>query len=118
MHTTQSHLVQNPQNISPQEYLQAQFAKEIFDEFIEPASFNYDGIQKEDGIIFVNFGAIDEEIVSALGNVKLSGFTRKNFTKVPLLTMTPYDKTFDVPILFPKESIKNTLAEVISGVIY
>ena len=28
--------------------------------------------------------------------------------------MTPYDKNFDFPILFPKENIPNTLAEVIS----
>lgn len=109
-------LGENPQNTSLKEYLQAQFAKEIFDEFIEPASFNgYDGIQKEDGIVFVNFRSDRaREIVSALGNVEFSGFMRKNFTKIPLITMTPYDKTFNFPILFPKESIKNTLAEVIS----
>ncbi|WP_299545761.1 2,3-bisphosphoglycerate-independent phosphoglycerate mutase [uncultured Helicobacter sp.] len=109
-------LGENLQNSSPQEYLQEQFAKEIFDEFIEPASFNnYNGIQKEDGIIFVNFRSDRaREIVSALGNVEFSGFIRKNFTKVPLLTMTSYDKTFNFPILFPKENIKNTLAEVIS----
>ncbi|MBX7491112.1 2,3-bisphosphoglycerate-independent phosphoglycerate mutase [Helicobacter turcicus] len=109
-------LGENPQNISPQEYLQAQFSKEIFDEFIEPASFSYyNGIQNTDGIIFVNFRSDRaREIVSALGNVEFSGFKRKKFTKIPLLTMTPYDKTFTFPILFPKETIKNTLAEVIS----
>ncbi|TLD84394.1 2,3-bisphosphoglycerate-independent phosphoglycerate mutase [Helicobacter sp. MIT 11-5569] len=109
-------LGENLQNINPQEYLQAQFTKEIFDEFIEPASFNgYSGIAQDDGIIFVNFRSDRaREIVSALGNVEFSGFTRKKFTKIPLLTMTPYDKTFTFPILFPKENIKNTLAEVIS----
>ncbi|MCI5969237.1 2,3-bisphosphoglycerate-independent phosphoglycerate mutase [Helicobacter sp.] len=108
-------LGENPQSISPQEYLQAQFAKEIFDEFLKPASFNYEGIQKKDGIVFANFRSDRaREIVSALGNVEFSGFMRKHFTKIPLITMTPYDKTFDFPILFPKENIKNTLAEVIS----
>lgn len=109
-------LGENLQNTDPQEYIKTQFAKKIFDEFIEPASFNsYNGIQKEDGIIFINFRSDRaREIVSALGNLEFNGFKRKKFTKIPLLTMTPYDKTFNFPVLFPKESIKNTLAEVIS----
>ncbi len=28
--------------------------------------------------------------------------------------MTPYDNTFPYPVLFPKESVQNTLAEVVS----
>ena len=110
-------LGENLQTITPQEYLQAQFQQEIFDEFIVPACFNdYDGITKDDGIIFANFRSDRaREIVSALGNVEFSGFTRKCFTKIPLVTMTPYDKTFDFPILFPKESIRNTLCEVIAN---
>ncbi|TLD89121.1 2,3-bisphosphoglycerate-independent phosphoglycerate mutase [Helicobacter sp. MIT 05-5294] len=111
-------LGENAQSISPQEYLQNQFAKEIFDEFIEPASFGdsaNNGIQRQDGLIFVNFRSDRaREIVRALGEAEFSGFARKQFTKIPLVTMTPYDKTFSFPILFPKESVQNTLAEVIS----
>lgn len=106
----------NLQNIPPKEYLEQQFSQEIFDEFINPASFNgYDGIKQGDGLIFVNFRSDRaREIVNALGNVEFNAFKRKSFTKIPLITMTPYDKTFDFPIIFPKETIKNTLAEVIS----
>ena len=109
-------LGENPQSIAPEEYLNAQFSAEIFDEFIVPASFKgYNGVQKGDGIIFVNFRSDRaREIVSALGEEDFSGFVRKSFTKVPLVTMTSYDKNFNFPILFPKETIKNTLAEVIS----
>lgn len=102
-------------NTSPKEYLQNQYKQKIFDEFIEPACFIKDSIQKEDGIIFANFRSDRaREIVSALGNKDFQDFQRKDWVEVPLVTMTPYDKTFDFPILFPKEIITNTLAEVIS----
>ncbi|MDY3113088.1 MAG: 2,3-bisphosphoglycerate-independent phosphoglycerate mutase, partial [Helicobacter sp.] len=108
-------LGENATPLTPLEYLESQFRENIFDEFITPASFNYDGILKDDGLIFINFRSDRaREIVSALGNSDFSGFTRKKWVKIPLLTMTPYDKTFNFPILFPKEDIKNTLAEVIS----
>ncbi|WP_104721211.1 2,3-bisphosphoglycerate-independent phosphoglycerate mutase [Helicobacter mesocricetorum] len=105
----------NFSDFSPKEYLQNQYENGIFDEFIEPACFVKDSIQKEDGIIFANFRSDRaREIVSALGNEDFEGFKRKSWVKVPLITMTPYDKTFNFPILFPKETITNTLAEVIA----
>lgn len=110
-------LGENLQNITPREYLQTQFRQEIFDEFIVPACFNgYNGIQKDDGLIFANFRSDRaREIVRALGYEDFNAFERKKFTKIPLVTMTPYDKAFDFPILFPKECIKNTLCEVIAN---
>ena len=115
-------LGENTQTLTPQEYLQSQFKEGIFDEFILPASFCKDftedspnKIQASDGLIFVNFRSDRaREIVNALGNASFNAFVRKSFVEIPLVTMTPYDKTFDFPILFPKEIITNTLAEVIS----
>ncbi|WP_297814121.1 2,3-bisphosphoglycerate-independent phosphoglycerate mutase [uncultured Helicobacter sp.] len=115
-------LGENAQTLSPQEYLQSQFNQEITDEFIVPACFldshqePYRGIQSDDGLIFVNFRSDRaREIVKALGKEDFNEFERKRFVKIPLVTMTSYDKTFSFPILFPKESIQNTLAEVISN---
>lgn len=109
-------LGENPQATSPQVYLQAQFEEGISDEFIIPACFNnYNGIQKDDGIIFANFRSDRaREIVRALGYEDFNAFERKKFTKIPLVTMTMYDKTFPFPILFPKESPKNTLAQILA----
>lgn len=107
---------ENLQTISPKQYIQEHYNQGIFDEFIKPASFDASGIKKGDGLIFVNFRSDRaREIVSALGNEEFSGFERKKWTPIPLVTMTPYDKNFNFPILFPKESIPNTLAEVISN---
>ncbi len=116
-------LGENMQTITPQEYLESQFKQEIFDEFILPASFcsgftedSPNRIQAGDGLIFVNFRSDRaREIVSALGKVDFNGFVRKDFVEIPLVTMTTYDKSFPFPILFPKENVQNTLAEVISN---
>ncbi|WP_305868927.1 2,3-bisphosphoglycerate-independent phosphoglycerate mutase [Helicobacter pylori] len=102
--------------LSPSEYIQSQYNKNITDEFIMPACFeNYCGMQDDESFIFINFrNDRAREIVSALGQKEFSGFKRQAFKKLHIATMTPYDNTFPYPVLFPKESVQNTLAEVVS----
>ncbi|WP_121294812.1 2,3-bisphosphoglycerate-independent phosphoglycerate mutase [Helicobacter pylori] len=102
--------------LSPSEYIQSQYDKNITDEFIMPACFkNYCGMQDDESFIFINFrNDRAREIVSALGQKEFSGFERETFKKLHIATMTPYDNTFPYPVLFPKESVQNTLAEVVS----
>ncbi|GAA8828214.1 2,3-bisphosphoglycerate-independent phosphoglycerate mutase [Helicobacter pylori] len=102
--------------LSPSEYIQSQYDKNITDEFIMPACFeNYCGMQENESFIFINFrNDRAREIVSALGQKEFSGFKRQAFKKLHIATMTPYDNTFPYPVLFPKESVQNTLAEVVS----
>ncbi len=102
--------------LSPSEYIQSQYDKNITDEFIMPACFkDYCGMQDDESFIFINFrNDRAREIVSALGQKEFSGFKRQAFKKLHIATMTPYDNTFPYPVLFPKESIQNTLAEVVS----
>ncbi len=102
--------------LSPSEYIQSQYDKNTTDEFIMPACFkNYCGMQDDESFIFINFrNDRAREIVSALGQKEFSGFKRETFKKLHIATMTPYDNTFPYPVLFPKESVQNTLAEVVS----
>ncbi|MFP6139191.1 2,3-bisphosphoglycerate-independent phosphoglycerate mutase [Helicobacter pylori] len=102
--------------LSPSEYIQSQYDKNITDEFIMPACFkDYCGMQDDESFIFINFrNDRAREIVSALGQKEFSGFKRQAFKKLHIATMTPYDNTFPYPVLFPKESVQNTLAEVVS----
>ncbi|WRB88013.1 2,3-bisphosphoglycerate-independent phosphoglycerate mutase [Helicobacter pylori] len=102
--------------LSPSEYIQSQYDKNITDEFIMPACFkDYCGMQDGESFIFINFrNDRAREIVSALGQKEFSGFKRQTFKKLHIATMTPYDNTFPYPVLFPKESVQNTLAEVVS----
>ncbi len=102
--------------LSPSEYIQSQYDKNITDEFIMPACFkDYCGMQDDESFIFINFrNDRAREIVSTLGQKEFSGFKRQAFKKLHIATMTPYDNTFPYPVLFPKESVQNTLAEVVS----
>lgn len=107
-------LNKNLTSISPKEYIKKSYEDEIFDEFITPASFiNFNGIQKDDGIIFINFrNDRAKELVSALGCEDFSEFEVKN--TFDILTMTNYDDKFKFKILFDKEDIKNSLCEIVS----
>uniref|UniRef100_UPI004047A959 2,3-bisphosphoglycerate-independent phosphoglycerate mutase n=1 Tax=Aliarcobacter sp. TaxID=2321116 RepID=UPI004047A959 len=103
-------------NLDVISYLEDSYKNEIFDEFIIPSAFNgYDGIKPNDGIIFCNFRSDRMREISSV-------FANKNFTEfetykenINMATMTQYDKNLPIPVLFPKDSPKNTLAEVISN---
>ena len=101
--------------LTPQEYIQASYQKDETDEFIEPIAFEgYDGLQENDAFIMLNFRSDRvREITTALGDSSFDGFSRE-FIPLHIATMTQYDSTFPYPILFPKKSPTNTLAEVIA----
>ena len=98
------------------EYIEQSYSNDILDEFIIPASLNnYTGFEENDAIIFCNFRSDRmREISNAIANKNFSEFPRveKNLN---IATMTQYDKNFPLPILFPKETPKNTLAQTISN---
>jgi 2,3-bisphosphoglycerate-independent phosphoglycerate mutase len=101
--------------LSPSEYIKAQYSDEINDEFLEPVSFGeYGGFNKNDGVIFANFRSDRmREIVDVVGNENFSEFER-NPTSVNVVTMTVYNKEFPYPVLFEDKLPTNTLAQVIS----
>ncbi|MEA3384721.1 MAG: 2,3-bisphosphoglycerate-independent phosphoglycerate mutase [Campylobacterota bacterium] len=106
---------ENNSEISIDEYIKLQYSNDIFDEFIEPISFDYNGMQDNDGVIFANFRSDRaRELSSAIARSDFNEFETKNIT-LNTATMTAYDKSLPLPILFPKESPKNTLSEVISA---
>jgi len=102
-------------NLNVTKYIEEQYKKDIYDEFIEPQSFyGYSGMQHNDGVIFANFRSDRaRELSSALADTTFDPFTTKDIT-LHIATMTQYDKNLPLPILFPKEAPKNTLSEVIS----
>jgi len=103
-------------SLTPRVYVEENYAKNEFDEFIAPVAFDgYNGMNKNDVVVVTNFRSDRvREITAALGSSDFDGFER---TYVPLhiATMTKYDASFTHPILFPKVAPQNTLAEVISN---
>lgn len=97
------------------DFIENSYKEEIFDEFLLPHAFDgYDGLKENDGIIFCNFRSDRmREISNVIANNEFSEFPRFE-GKLNIATMTQYDKNLPLPIIFPKEAPKNTLAEVIS----
>ncbi len=102
-------------DLSPKAYVDASYAKNELDEFIEPVAFEgYEGMQEGDAVIVANFRSDRvREITTALGDVNFAGFERA-YIPLHIATMTQYDASFPYPVIFPKEAPKNTMGEVIS----
>ncbi|MDY5185677.1 2,3-bisphosphoglycerate-independent phosphoglycerate mutase [Helicobacter trogontum] len=125
---------ENPQTCSIESYIQRHYDEGIFDEFIKPASFNgYTGFKtyesqddqdfinvsnldsSTEGFIFVNYRSDRaREIVASLGLKSFSEFPRKFFPNLFVGCMCEYDESFPFPILFPKDKVQNTIAEILS----
>ncbi len=101
---------------TPSDYIDNSYAKDELDEFIVPTAFEgYPGINDGDAVLTFNFRSDRmREMVTALGADEFEHFERKD-VKVNLATITEYDKSFTYPVLFKKDTPKNTLSEVISN---
>ncbi|MEA2048419.1 MAG: 2,3-bisphosphoglycerate-independent phosphoglycerate mutase [Campylobacterota bacterium] len=101
--------------LTAETYIDASYAKNELDEFIEPVAFSgYEGLQEDDAVIVTNFRSDRvREITTALGDAGFDAFAR-TFTPIHIATMTQYDASFPYPILFSKEAPKNTLAQVVA----
>ena len=107
----------NPKTeLSIEEYISKNYNEEVYDEFIVPAAFNgYNGIKENDALIFCNFRSDRmREISSVFANKEFNEFDTFN-GNLKIATMTQYDKNLPLPVLFPKQTPTNTLAEVISN---
>jgi len=103
-------------NLKPDEYLKAEYKKNIFDEFVAPVLFNAEyAINKDDCIFFINYRpdrAI--QISLAFADPKFTEF-KKPFNAKYFLCMTPYiEEWVDLPILFNKEKVHGGLCENLS----
>lgn len=99
------------------EYLQSQYEKKIYDEFITPALFTEEGqIKSGDALFFFNFRPDRaKEISHAFANKKFKEFP----TPVKIdnfLCMTPYfePEELTLPILFDKEKVPHTLGQYLA----
>lgn len=104
-------------NLSPSEYIQAEYKKSIFDEFITPVLFDENSaITSEDTVFFINFRPDRaKQISQAFCDNDFPYFENKVIPKM-FLCMSPYiDEEFpEVPILFNRENVKGTLSEFLS----
>ena len=99
--------------------VKSEYAQKKTDEFMpplvclrEPRPLVVDG----DGILFFNFrGDRARQLSQVVLHDDFKGFNRTYHPKVSYLQMTQYDATFDAPVMFPPQSMKHLLGEVVAA---
>ncbi|MDX4070579.1 2,3-bisphosphoglycerate-independent phosphoglycerate mutase [Aliarcobacter skirrowii] len=97
------------------DFIDNSYKNEIFDEFLIPTALDgYDGIKDGDGVIFCNFRSDRaRELSSVFAKNDFKEFEKKTLN-VQIASMTLYDKSIPIPVIFEKDNPTNTLAQVIS----
>ncbi len=97
------------------QYIQTNYQKSIFDEFIPPVCFdNFDGIKDKDGVIFSNFRSDRmRQFVQSLVYDDFDKFETKKLD-ITITTMSSYDDNFKTDVIFEKDVPKDILSEIIS----
>src|SRR5206468_10377626 len=109
-----------PQGPNPLDVIRAAYERDETDEFITPTVLVADGkpiapMRDGDALICFNYRADRmRQIVRALTEEGFDGFDIGGRPSLDVVTMTSYDRTFDVPVAFPPQSMANIVGEVVS----
>ena len=104
--------------------IQQSYDAAVTDEFIKPVVIvNADGepvgpIRDGDSIVLFNFRADRARQITralALGDEQFDGFPRPDRPRVDATTMTVYDRTFNLPVVFTPQTFSNNLADVLAA---
>ncbi len=98
--------------------ISARYAAKETDEFLKPIILSHANEQRMrdgDSVLFFNFRADRARQLSlALLQPDFSGFEREVWPRVNYVTLTEYDATYGVPIVFAQQSLARILGEVVS----
>ena len=108
--------------MEPLAAVEESYARNVTDEFLEPIVCTAsDGaplgpIRDGDVVLFFNFRADRaRQLTQALAFQDFSGFSRKSSPRVHMTTMTRYDATYGLPVIFEPQSLSGSLAEVLTA---
>jgi 2,3-bisphosphoglycerate-independent phosphoglycerate mutase len=111
---------EGPTGTDPLDVIRQSYERNETDEFIVPTVIVSDGkavapMRDGDSVICFNFRADRmRQIVRALTDPNFDGFDVSSRPKLHVATMTSYDRTFDLPVAFPPQSMANIVGEVVS----
>jgi len=108
-------------NQSPAAAIEQSYSEQITDEFIKPVVI-IDGSQQaigpirdDDSVILFNFRADRmRQITRAIALDEFEGFDRPDRPHVHAVTMTVYDRTFGLPVVFEPQTFSGNLADVLA----
>ncbi|HEY7396329.1 MAG TPA: 2,3-bisphosphoglycerate-independent phosphoglycerate mutase [Gemmatimonadaceae bacterium] len=110
-----------PEASDPLEVIRAAYERNETDEFITPTVIVKDGhavapMRDGDSLICFNYRADRmRQIVRSLVQPDFDGFDVGKRPRLSIVTMTTYDRTLDVPVAFPPQSMANIVGEVVSN---
>ena len=110
-----------PRGSDPLSVIQQSYDRDVTDEFIEPTVIERDGqpvapMRDGDALVCFNYRADRmRQIVRSLTEEKFTGFRVGARPRLHVVTMTSYDRTFDLPAAFPPQSMANIVGEVVSN---
>ncbi|MFM7675504.1 MAG: 2,3-bisphosphoglycerate-independent phosphoglycerate mutase [Synechococcus sp.] len=100
---------------TPIEVIQASYANDITDEFLEPARLGPGAIQAGDGLVCFNFRPDRaRQLIRAFVQSEFSGFPRERIEPLPVVTFTQYEQGLPVAVAFPPESLDGLMGQVVS----
>jgi 2,3-bisphosphoglycerate-independent phosphoglycerate mutase len=102
--------------------VQASYEAGITDEFIRPVVIvgadnqPIGPIRDEDSVIYFNFRADRaRQLTRAIALDDFDGFDRPHRPRVHYVTMTVYDRTFNLPVAFTPQTFSDNLADVLAA---
>jgi len=105
-----------PVTPDPDPAIEETYQKNFNEEFVPPMMLKEDGfIQDGDALVFFNFREDSiRQIAEAFILKDFDKFPRKDFRNLFIATMTKYEDSLDVPLVFPPEEITAPLGKVLS----
>jgi 2,3-bisphosphoglycerate-independent phosphoglycerate mutase len=107
---------------SPLQAVRASYEAGVTDEFIKPIVIADAGgqpvapIREGDSVVCFNFRADRaRQITRAIALDDFDGFDRPDRPGVHYTTMTVYDRSFDLPVIFAPQTFTNSLADVLTA---
>jgi 2,3-bisphosphoglycerate-independent phosphoglycerate mutase len=112
---------EGPRASDPAAAIQTAYDEGVTDEFVKPFVIEENGapvapMRDGDAVICFNYRSDRmRQIVSALIDPKFSGFDTSGRPRLTLVTLTSYDRSFQVPVAFEPASMERILAQVLSS---
>lgn len=102
---------------SYEEYIENEYKREIYDEFIEPAILDENGnLEENDGLIFANFRPDRAtQTFTAITNPEFNEFETKKFNNIKLVTLMPVEKTIICDNAYSHITVPNSLGVYLSN---
>ena len=102
-------------DLGPVEAIEASYANNVGDEFLEPVRLSDDLITSGDGLVCFNFRPDRvRQLIRALVLPSFDNFERSRISDLDVVTFTQYEKGLPVAVAFPPESLDGLLGQVVS----